>query len=393
MIDVIIHGCNGRMGRVLAELIQQQPEMQVVAGVDLFDRQLEFPVYKALSDCPAPAHVLIDFSNRESLRTFLPTCIDRKLPLVIATTGLDQDDIASLEQASQTIPIFRSANMSQGINLLQQLIMKTTRVLGDAFDIEIIERHHNMKKDAPSGTALMLARSVNEANDQRLTLINGREGTDCKREALEVGLHAVRGGTVVGDHEVQFLGKDEEITLSHRATSRQIFATGAIAAARYLSGKGPGMYDMHDLINAQTGQTSAAAELFEATLLTLSSSFQEIDGLREIVHGISATNLSVRYDPYRKSFTLLIPGQYAQDGILNHLRLSEIGPWDTLRVACLRFSSLSPEHISKTLDTAIATLLDAGIPLLSMNTTGSSVELIVPIEHEEALAAFARSNT
>lgn len=252
MIDIIIHGCNGRMGKVLAELIAQQDEMRVVAGVDVYDKQLEFPVFKTLAECTISAHVLIDFSNPDSLKAFLPTCVERGLPLVIATTGLDQNDLTLLEQASNTIPVFRSANMSQGINLLQQLIMKTTKVLGDAFDIEIVERHHNQKKDSPSGTALMLARSVNEANDQRLTFVHGRDGADCKRKPLEVGIHAVRGGTIVGDHEVLFLGKDEEITITHRATSRQVFATGAIAAARFLADKGPGMYDMHDVIDAQS---------------------------------------------------------------------------------------------------------------------------------------------
>lgn len=248
MTKVILHGCAGRMGSVLTQLIADMSDMEIVAGIDVQKTERPYPVYASLELCKEHADALIDFSLSSSLPGLLSAASERKLPLVIATTGLTKDDEALLEQTSNTIPIFRSGNMSLGINLVQQLLQSAVKVLGEQFDVEIIEKHHNLKKDAPSGTALMLADSINEAREQKLTYVYGREGREALRTHNEIGIHAVRGGTIVGQHEVIFAGQDEVITIQHQAFSRQVFATGAIAAAHYIARQQNGLYSMKNLI-------------------------------------------------------------------------------------------------------------------------------------------------
>ncbi|MDC7126499.1 MAG: 4-hydroxy-tetrahydrodipicolinate reductase [Spirochaetales bacterium] len=236
MIKVILIGSSGKMGQILSSSINAYEDMEVVAGIDLRQNGSQFPVYEKLKDVEEDADVIIDFSNPATLPLYLQEAISRKIPAVIATTGLDEADIEKINEASKTIAIFRSANMSLGINLLQNLVRTAASILGNSFDVEIIEKHHNMKKDAPSGTAFMLAESVNEAFNNKLSFNYGRHGKDCKRSDNEIGIHAVRGGTIVGEHDVIFAGNDEVITINHSATSRSVFATGGIAAARFLTG-------------------------------------------------------------------------------------------------------------------------------------------------------------
>lgn len=260
MIRIILNGCNGRMGQVITNLTAGIDDMEVVAGVDVTPRpagsEAAYPVYACLAECPEEADVLIDFSHRQTLADFLPQAVKRRLPAVVATTGLTPEDIGLLEQASGEIPVFRTFNMSLGINLLQQLSKDAVKVLGDRFDVEILEKHHKLKKDSPSGTALMLAESINEAKSEKLRYIHGREGADALRQPGELGIHAVRGGTIVGEHDVLFAGPDEVIQLGHRAYSRQIFANGALTAARFLAGRKPGLYNMQDMITEFSAVTT-----------------------------------------------------------------------------------------------------------------------------------------
>ncbi|MDC7246587.1 MAG: 4-hydroxy-tetrahydrodipicolinate reductase, partial [Sphaerochaetaceae bacterium] len=268
MIDVILYGCNGRMGTVLSGLIADIDNMRVVAGIDIHESVKDYPVFDSLQACTVSADVMIDFSSPLSLAEYVPIAMERRLPVVAATTGLKPHDVRLLEKASKIIPVFRSANMSIGINLIQQLLQTSAKILGDRFDIEIIEKHHHFKKDSPSGTALMLADSINDVLIEKKKYVNGRDGNDLKRTPEEIGIHAVRGGSIVGEHEVLFAGKDEVISISHSAYSRTVFATGAIAAALFLTSCKPKMYNMQDMITATSAVTTISS-FDEEVLVTL----------------------------------------------------------------------------------------------------------------------------
>ncbi len=244
MTGIIISGCNGRMGRAVAERIAARDDCRVVAGIDKNTSPLDFPVFASAEECTAQADVIIDFSNPSALPALLNFAVERKIPAVIATTGISGEGRALIDGAAGTVPVFFSANMSLGVSLLVELAKKAASVLGDDFDIEIVEKHHNQKLDAPSGTALMIADAI--ANGKRY--VYDRHGERRRRGRDEIGIHSIRGGNIVGEHEVIFAGTDEVITLSHSAASRGVFAVGAVNAALFLIGKQPGVYDMGDLI-------------------------------------------------------------------------------------------------------------------------------------------------
>lgn len=250
MINIILNGCNGKMGRVLASLIEAQPNCQVACGFDITPAtDAAFPVYTAPSDYNGPADVLIDFSNPKALDNLLPYVVERKIPTIFATTGLSDAQLAAIHDASAVIPVFFSANMSVGVNLLIELAQKAAKFLGDGFNIEIIEKHHNQKLDAPSGTALAIADALAEVRPDT-HYVYDRHSVRKKRDSDEIGIHSIRGGTIVGEHDVLFAGRDELITLSHRADSREIFATGALKAALFLAEQPAGFYSMKDLLNS-----------------------------------------------------------------------------------------------------------------------------------------------
>jgi len=249
MPKIIISGCNGRMGRALARLISQREGFEVAAGVDILSDKLDsFPVYADIREFPGDADVVVDFSNPSTLSSLLEYCINVKLPIVLCTTGYSARQLEEITRASCQIAIFRSGNMSLGVNLLSKLVRTTACVLGEDFDIEIVERHHNQKLDAPSGTAIMLAEAAAAAFPDGKDLIYERNSRREKRGKREIGISSVRGGTIVGQHEVIFAGNDELIELSHSAFSREVFATGALRAAAFMAGTDkPGMYNMDDL--------------------------------------------------------------------------------------------------------------------------------------------------
>ncbi|MDO4478903.1 MAG: 4-hydroxy-tetrahydrodipicolinate reductase [Lachnospiraceae bacterium] len=250
MVSVILTGALGHMGRVVAEIVEADPNIQIVAGIDIKDSdELSFPVYDSFDKCSEPADAIIDFSSAKAVNLLVAYGTERNIPMVICTTGLTDEQVAMIREASEQVAILRSGNMSLGINLLLKLVKQATEVLNPAgFDTEIMEMHHKRKVDAPSGTALMLADAVKEAADGKMDLCYDRSDRHDPRPANEIGMSALRGGTVVGVHNVIFAGNDEVIEIKHTAYSRAVFAKGAVQAAKFLAAKGPGLYDMSDVI-------------------------------------------------------------------------------------------------------------------------------------------------
>ena len=250
MIKAILHGACGRMGHMIAGIVERDEGIEIVAGVDAFgSAYAQFPVYKTLEECREDADVIIDFTNASAMEGLFAYSESRGLPVVVCTTGLSEDQTEMLRKTAEKVAVLKSANMSLGINLLQTLLAEAApRLAAAGFDIEVVEKHHNQKVDAPSGTALALADSINDAMDGCYEYVYDRSARRQKRPEKEIGISAVRGGTIVGDHDVIFAGEDEVITFSHRAYSRAVFGKGAVEAAKYLAGKAPGFYTMHDVL-------------------------------------------------------------------------------------------------------------------------------------------------
>jgi len=248
MTNIILHGCNGRMGKAVIAAVDEDSSSKIVAGVDVLETSLTFPTYTDINKCKETADVIIDFSNSKATPALLEFAKNKSIPLVLCTTGLTDSDMENVKKASESIAILKSANMSLGVNLIINLVKKAAEILYDSnFDIEIIEKHHNQKLDAPSGTAMAIADAINESLNNSLEYIYDRSQTREKRKKNQIGIHAIRGGTIVGEHEVIFAGKNEIVEISHKAMSREIFATGALKAAKFLSGKPAGFYTMNNI--------------------------------------------------------------------------------------------------------------------------------------------------
>ncbi len=250
MIKVILNGCNGQMGRVVTGQCAADDGIEIVAGVDVdTTKNCDYPVYANISDCGEDADVIIDFSNVSSIDALMAYSVKRTIPVIVCTTGLSGEQEKAVRDASQKVAVLKSANMSLGINTLIELLKPAAKALaGAGFDVEIIEKHHNRKLDAPSGTAIALADAVNDAMEDAYEYKYDRSAERKKREKNEIGIQAIRGGNIVGEHEVMFCGMDEVVTLKHTAYSRAIFANGAIEAAKFLAGKPAGFYGMSDVI-------------------------------------------------------------------------------------------------------------------------------------------------
>lgn len=249
MTKIIITGACGKMGKVIQSIVANRDDCEIIAGIDkVNDGTCSFPVYSSFSEVKVNADVVIDFSHPSLLDDLLAFGIRTSTALVIATTGFDDCQKKKIEATSEKCPVFFTYNFSLGINLLANLAKKAAAVLGDGFDIEIIEQHHNQKIDAPSGTALMLADAIQEELDKPMKYEYDRHSKREKRTKNEIGIHAVRGGTIVGEHEILFAGRDENITLSHSARSKEVFAVGAVNAAVFMTDKPSGMYDMGELV-------------------------------------------------------------------------------------------------------------------------------------------------
>ena len=250
MVKIIMHGCNGHMGQVISGIVEKDPDAEIVAGIDIADQgKNSYPVFTDIDACQVEADAIIDFSSAKATDKLLEYSAARQIPVVLCSTGLSQEQLAKVEETSRKVAVLKSANMSLGINTLLKLVQDAARVLAAAgFDMEIVEKHHRLKLDAPSGTALALADSINEALDNQYHYVYDRSQKREKRDDKEIGISAVRGGTIVGEHEIIFAGQDEVIEFKHTAYSKAIFGKGAVEAAKFLAGKPAGRYDMSDVI-------------------------------------------------------------------------------------------------------------------------------------------------
>ena len=250
MVNIILSGCNGKMGRVISRLAAEREDCKIVAGVDLYgESQFGFDIYRTFSELPQLDAVIVDFSHPNALSGLIEYAKKYNLPCVLCSTGYSKEQIEKIQNVSNELPVFFSGNMSLGINLLIALSKKAAQVLGNDFDIEVIEKHHNQKIDAPSGTALMIADAISSTLSEEPQYIYDRHSVRKKRGNNEIGLHSVRGGTIVGEHEVIFAGHDEIVSLKHQALSKEVFAAGSLNAAVYMSGKPSGLYDMGSILN------------------------------------------------------------------------------------------------------------------------------------------------
>ena len=250
MVKIIMHGCNGHMGQVISGIVEKDPDAEIVAGIDIADQgKNSYPVFTDIDACQVEADAIIDFSSAKATDKLLEYSAARQIPVVLCSTGLSQEQLAKVEETSRKVAVLKSANMSLGINTLLKLVQDAAKVLAAAgFDMEIVEKHHRLKLDAPSGTALALADSINEAMDNQYHDVYDRSQNREKRDDKEIGISAVRGGTIVGEHEIIFAGQDEVIEFKHTAYSKAIFGKGAVEAAKFLAGKPAGRYDMSDVI-------------------------------------------------------------------------------------------------------------------------------------------------
>ena len=250
MVKIIMHGCNGHMGQVISGIVEKDPDAEIVAGIDIADQgKNSYPVFTDIDTCQVEADAIIDFSSAKATDKLLEYSAARQIPVVLCSTGLSDEQLVKVEETAKKIPVLKSANMSLGINTLMKLIQDAAKVLATAgFDMEIVEKHHRLKVDAPSGTALALADSINEAMDNKYHYVYDRSQKREKRDDKEIGISAVRGGTIVGEHEIIFAGQDEVIEFKHTAYSKAIFGKGAVEAAKFLAGKPAGRYDMSDVI-------------------------------------------------------------------------------------------------------------------------------------------------
>ncbi|MBO5373785.1 MAG: 4-hydroxy-tetrahydrodipicolinate reductase [Lachnospiraceae bacterium] len=250
MTKIIMHGCNGRMGQMISDICKNDPDVEIVAGIDIVDDgHNAYSVFTDIAACDVQADAMIDFSNAKAVDAVLDYCVERKLPVVLCSTGLSEEQLEKANAVSEKVALLRSANMSYGVNMLFGLLQKAIKALAPAgFDVEIVEKHHNQKLDAPSGTALALADAMNAAMDEVYDYKYDRSKERQKRAKNEIGISAVRGGTIVGEHEIIFAGQDEVIEIKHTAYSRAIFGKGAVEAAKFIAGKPAGYYDMKEVV-------------------------------------------------------------------------------------------------------------------------------------------------
>ena len=250
MVKMIMHGCNGKMGQVITKIVKEDANAEIVAGIDKYmGIPNDYPVFESIDKCDVEADVVIDFSNAAAVDGLLDYCVEKQIPVVLCTTGLSEEQLGKVKATSEKVAVLKSANMSLGVNMLLKLLQDATKILAPAgFDIEIVEKHHNQKVDAPSGTALAMADSINTVLNNEYTYTYDRSQLRQKRDKKEIGISAVRGGTIVGEHEVIYAGEDEVIEFKHTAHSKAVFAKGAVEAGKFLKGKGAGLYDMKDVI-------------------------------------------------------------------------------------------------------------------------------------------------
>jgi len=254
MVKIFLNGCCGRMGKAIANLCNNNPEYKIVAGGDIIDNpNYDFPVYTSLNECAEDFDVIIDFSNAKAVPSILEFALNRNKPFICCTTALSDETVSSILEASEKIAVFKSANMSLGINMMVELAKQATRILYPEFDIEIVEAHHNRKLDAPSGTAMMIADAINQEISDNIEYVYDRHSVNKARSKNEIGISSIRGGNIVGEHSAMFISDEEILTISHSAQTRDVFAKGALTAAKFMAGKEKGYYTMSDVIAQYIG--------------------------------------------------------------------------------------------------------------------------------------------
>ena len=391
MTRLMINGVNGAMGQTLAGLAQASGLWEVVCGIDKLPDAFPnpFPVFSDINECDVKADVLADFSRPEALDALLGYCVSRKLPMVIATTGFSPQHEARIHEAAKSLGIFKTANFSLGINLMVDLIKKSAAFLGDGFDIEIIEKHHNRKIDSPSGTALMLANALNASFDEPKDLVYGRHSQVVRREPNEITLHAVRGGTVVGEHDVLFLGNQEEITIHHAIHSRQVFAAGVLRAAQFMADKTSGLYTMEEMIRQDDSATHLRVDRSQA-LVTLHGIPYRSEFVASLFRTLSVSNISVdiitQSAPLRDrvdiSFTL-------EQAVLNQAievltpLLAGIGATHESQGAIVKLTleGRGMEHQAGVASRVFDAFAQAGVTVLSISTSESKISLCIDQRH------------
>ncbi|MFA7539806.1 MAG: 4-hydroxy-tetrahydrodipicolinate reductase [Sphaerochaetaceae bacterium] len=387
MLRVILNGCSGRMGKVLTTQIKTIEGMEVVAGIDLNESPRDYPIYKSLQESPVKGEVMIDFSSSTSLKSYLPVAIERGLALVVATTGLDAEDEKLLKEASNSIPIFRSQNMSLGINLVQELLQSATKVLGERYDVEIIEKHHRYKKDSPSGTALMLAESINAVRTHPLTYVYGRVGNETLRKKEELGIHSLRGGTYAGEHEISFSGEDEVIAITHQSYSRQVFANGAIAAAHYIVRQKRGLYSMHDMILESSAVTTIYTEHSEV-LISLDNMSREMEKISDLYGFLAANDIFIDMISHTGatngnialSFTIKERDRLKAEALLGKFLEPLPGAILVIEKGVSKITVEGPgmEYQSGVASRLFAAMAKAKIPILAVTTSERKIAYITP---------------
>lgn len=392
MIRILLNGALGKMGRMVTEMVATEDGMEIVAGVDSFaaGASTSFPLFEALAGGLPDADVLVDFSRPDALGGILTYCGDNGLAAVLATTGYTDSDLATIRDAARSMPVFRSANMSIGINLLMDLTREAAAVL-KGFDIEIVEMHHNTKVDSPSGTALMLADGINETLMNRREYVFGRHTKTERRRPEEIGIHSVRGGSIAGEHQVLFLGQDEVVSLTHTAASRRIFALGALRAVGFIAGREAGLYSMGDLLSKQYSVTSLAADDSQAMLTAwdvparpkaIAEIFGTLGEAGILVDMISQT--APRGGVQDVSFTLP-----RADADRARAILSQYGPEAGEPVVKLTIAGQGMERQSGVAARVLDRLADADVGPLMITTSETRIGLLVAEkEKDRAIAAL-----
>ncbi len=397
MLKVILSGCMGKMGRVIINETQKGDEFKVVAGVDLMAANavdFDFPVYSDIEKCKEEADVIIDFSRPEALPQLLRYGQKKHIPMVLCSTGYNANDVRAVEYASENVAIMRSANMSLGVNLLMELSKSATNILHNNFDIEIEERHHNQKVDAPSGTAMMLADAINQAAGGDLEYVYDRHENRTARKKRELGMHALRGGTITGEHTVVFAGSDEVIELTHKAYSRSIFAHGALRAAKFIVTLPCGLYNMGSLLTQQNIVTNAYSS--ESDAIISISNIKNAKLVSDIFKALKENDIMVDIITqtvpvngiYTLSFSVSKPLVEKSVGLISPLMTDEtIEVLDHIAKVTIEGSGM--EHHAGVSGDIFGSLQEKNIPVLLITTSETKITCCIPKEYkDQALEAL-----
>lgn len=378
-MKIIIFGIGGRMGGAIYELATKEG-IEVVAGIDAFADKvnLPIPVYKSLKECKEKADVLIDFSRPTGLSEILDYVTTTKTPAVLCTTGYSNEQQASVDEASKKVAIFQSSNMSLGINLLIDLAKRAGQFLGTSYDIEIIEQHHNRKVDAPSGTALSIAKAINDVYDNSLNFVYGRNPESGKRQPRDMGIHAIRGGTIVGKHDVMFIGSEEILTIAHSAQSPSVFAIGALRAGEYISDKGPGKYSMDDLIGRDYSVTTVKGVSDIALVSFYHLEYTEIAKLFDSLANAKVSVDMISQAPSSKGYSVTFSIDKLDADKVREVFKDKCTVRENL--SQLVIVGVGMEHQSGVANMIINALVEAGIEVCSTTTGATQISCALPTE-------------